>query len=258
MAELKDIMDAVLRDTVRAQHQTNMYAQSLSDSYQQGGRIYGFNVPAVSIGEIALDFCFAVKGELTYREEENVNYREVNRMLRNVASECVKLLLKTLVKTIQDKAVNYKEKFGFVDSLEQNKPFVDRLTKRFSSVLIEHSANLTDETTMQLIPDAVTSLVLEVAIDQILDHEDLKGLFAMPENKKLYALVKAEFKRVLEKETDDFIRESSFGNFRHRHQIGSLNVEMDAEALSQLPENAIQKFHIKVYPQLLQNQDKNS
>ena len=36
MAELKDIIDAVLRDTVRAQHQTNMYTQMLAESYQQG------------------------------------------------------------------------------------------------------------------------------------------------------------------------------------------------------------------------------
>ena len=79
MAELKDIIDAVLRDTVRAQHQTNMYTQMLAESYQQGGKFFGLNLPGAAIGELSLDFRFAVKGDLTYKEEENVNYSNIIR-----------------------------------------------------------------------------------------------------------------------------------------------------------------------------------
>ena len=256
MAELKDIIDAVLRDTVRAQHQTNMYAQALAESYQQGGKYFGFNVPAAAIGELSLDFRFAVKGDLTYKEEENVNYKNINFLLRKVASECTALLLKTFVKTVKAKAADYKEEFGFIDTLEQNRPFSERLTKRFSSLLIERSATLTDEQSGKPSPDAVTSVVLAVADEQILDHEDLTDLFAKPGNEKLRQAIYSEFERVLKKEMDDLIRENSFGDMKNRHRLGSLDVEMDAEELSKLPESAIQHFHIKVYPQALQKNDK--
>ena len=256
MAELKDIIDAVLRDTVRAQHQTNMYTQMLAESYQQGGKFFGLNLPGAAIGELSLDFRFAVKGDLTYKEEENVNYKNINFLLRKVASECTTLLLKTFVRTVRGKMADYKEEFGFIDTLEQNRPFTERLTKRFSSILIERSANLTDEKSGQPSPDAITSVVLSVADEQILDHEDLIDLFAKPGNEKLRHTIHSEFERVLKKDMDDLIRENTVGNMKNRHRLGSLNVEMDAAELSQLPESAIQQFHIKVYPQALQKNDK--
>ena len=151
---------------------------------------------------------------------------------------------------------DYKEEFGFIDTLEQNRPFTERLTKRFSSILIERSATLTDEKSGQPSPDAVTSVVLSVADEQILDHEDLIDLFAKPGNEKLRQTIHSEFERVLKKDMDDLIRENTVGNMKNRHRLGSLNVEMDAAELSQLPESAIQQFHIKVYPQALQKNDK--
>ena len=150
----------------------------------------------------------------------------------------------------------YKEEFGFIDTLEQNRPFSERLTRRFSSLLVERSATLTDEKSGQPSPDAVTAVVLSVADEQILDHEDLTDLFARPGNEKLRQTIHAEFERVLKKDMDDMLRENSFGNMKNRHRLGSLNVEMDAEELSKLPESAIQQFHIKVYPQALQKNDK--
>lgn len=256
MAELKDIIDAVLRDTVRAQHQTNMYTQMLAESYQQGGKFFGLNLPGAAIGELSLDFRFAVKGDLTYKEEENVNYSNINFLLRKVASECTTLLLKTFVRTVRGKMADYKEEFGFIDTLEQNRPFTERLTKRFSSILIERSA--TDSTTEVTASGEGWPLFssVRVADEQILDHEDLIDLFAKPGNEKLRQTIHSEFERVLKKDMDDLIRENTVGNMKNRHRLGSLNVEMDAAELSQLPESAIQQFHIKVYPQALQKNDK--
>ena len=54
MAQLSTIISSILRDMVSAQHEANMYAASLEEIYRRDGRLEGFHLPAIALGELEL------------------------------------------------------------------------------------------------------------------------------------------------------------------------------------------------------------
>ena len=250
MTNFKEILNSILRDMIQAQHEANLYAMSLQDTYNQSGKAGGLMPPAVTLGEIELDLRYAVSGDLVQREVSEVDYAETNRILQHIAQESAPLSVRTIVKGIQESTLPYRDEYAFIDNLSNNVNFIQMLQKRYLAFLIENEKTLLTADNRLDISKVVS--VLEYAVDdQILQNSELIDLFQSDEGKATLETIRQMISEAMNKEVDDFIRECNIDDFTKIEQMGSLNVEIDAHELAKLPAEAIQTCHIKVTPQML-------
>lgn len=222
-----------MSDVVRAQHDSNMRLKALSEQYAAGGRLAGLKLPTASIGKLTLSVNYSIPDGITQEEERGVNDSGVGRTLRYVCNEVAELLIKTLVHTIQNSSCDYHSRYAFVDTLIDNKEFLRHLRKRFYALLNDEGEALLDENA-KLKEREIRRILHYAAEEQLLDHEDIRGLFQQDDAHGLREEIFTEFGRVLEKELDDVLRESSMQSFRRIQRYGSLNIELGDEKLAQL------------------------
>jgi hypothetical protein len=103
-------------------------------------------------------------------------------------------------------------------------------------------------TDAKLIEEGVRNVLYTAAEEHLLDHEDIRNLFLQDDARGLRANIATEMDRVLKKELDDILRESTMPSFRRIQRYGSLQVEIASEALAQLPPDAIKTMTIRVIP----------
>ncbi|MBP5644525.1 MAG: hypothetical protein J6W95_01175, partial [Bacteroidales bacterium] len=157
------------------------------------------------------------------------------------------LLIKTLVQGIQNSGADYQTNYAFVDTLTENKEFLRHLRRRFYALLKDEKEHLVDDKA-QLVEEAVRNILYKAANEQLLDHEDIRNFFLQEDASGVREHIYEEFNRVLVKELDDIMRESSMQSFRRIHRYGSLKVEIDNAALAQLPPSAVQTMTIVITP----------
>lgn len=244
---LKDILGAMLNDVIRAQHETNTHLRMIADQYAQGGSLAGMKLPTATIGELKLTLNYAITQGVEEKEEEGVNNQGVDKALRYICNEVSVLLIKSMVQGIQGSDVDYQQGYPFVDTLTENQSFLRHLRRRFFAILFEEKESLLDKRA-KLDEGRLRKILLSAAQEQLLDHEDIRGLFAQKEAAGLREGIYNDFDRVLQKELDDILRESTMRSFRHIQRFGSLNVEIDNERLAELPPSAIQTITITITP----------
>lgn len=243
---LKDILGAMLSDAIRAQHDANAHLQMLSEQYAANGRLAGMKLPSAAIGELTLSLNYAITQGIEEREEEGINNQSIDKALKYICNEVSELLIKTMVQSIQTSGADYKTNYAFIDTLTANKEFLRHLRRRFYALLNDNKEGIMNGD--KLDEDTVRGILYESAKEQLLDHEDIRNLFAQADAAELREHIYAEFDRVLRKELDDIMRESSMQSFRRIQRYGSLNVEIDNEALAQLPPSAVQTMTITIIP----------
>ena len=204
-------------------------------------------LPSATIGELSISLNFAVKAGVEEKEEEGVNGSSIDKAMRYICNEVSELLIKTMVQGIQTSGADYQTDYAFVDALTDNKEFLRHLRRRFYALLKENKDRLVDENA-KLVESVVRAILYEAAYEQLLDHEDIRNFFFQEDAAGVRDRIYEEFDRVLQKELDDIMRESSMQSFRRIHRYGSLNVEIDNDALAQLPPEAIQTMTITITP----------
>ena len=244
---LKDILGAMLSDAIRAQHDANAHLQMLSEQYATNGRLAGMKLPSASIGELTLSLNFAITKGIEEKEEEGVNGRNIDKALKYICNEVSELLIKTLVQGIQNWGADYKTNYAFIDTLTDNHDFLRHLRRRFYALLNEEKERLVNKEA-KLDEIAVREIIYNAAKEQLLDHEDIRNIFFQDDAKGMREHIDEEFDRVLKKELDDIMRESSMQSFRRIQRYGSLNVEIDNDALAQMPASAVQTMTITIKP----------
>lgn len=113
MAQLQDIVAAVLQDVLSAQHQANLMAESLVGEYANSPVLKSFPVPAISVGEmeITLNFAF-VGGEELHDGQHSADIQSMkvivdSARLASMGRECLQsITLKISSKEIA--AANHK------------------------------------------------------------------------------------------------------------------------------------------------------
>lgn len=242
---LKELLGAILSDVVRAQHDSNMRLKALSEQYAAGGRMAGMKLPTASIGNLTLSLNYAIADGIKQQEEQGVNDRGIEKTLRYVCNEVAELLIKTLVHSIQNSGCDYRSHYAFVDSLVDNKEFLQHLRRRFYALLSEDSDSLLNDEA-KLMEEPIRIILLAAAEENLLDHEDIRGLFIQNDAAGLRDHIREEFERVMVKELDDVLRESTMQSFRRIQRYGSLNIELGDERLSQLPPEKIHTLTLTI------------
>lgn len=243
---LKDILGAMLSDAIRAQHDANAHLQMLSEQYAANGRLAGMKLPSASIGELTLSLNFAITQGIEEKEEEGINSQSIDKAVKYICNEVSELLIKTMVQSIQNSGADYRTNYAFIDTLTENKDFLRHLRRRFYALLNDNKENILNGDKLDEL--AVRGILYEAAKEQLLDHEDIRKFFLQGDAGGLREFIYTEFDRVLKKELDDIMRESSMQSFRRIQRYSSLNVEIDNEALAQLPPSAVQTMTITITP----------
>ena len=251
MANLKEVIGSILRDTILAQHQANQFSQSLSESYKKSGRTSGFRLPAVALGEFEIDLRYSIKEGIEEVEEEDVDYQETNRYVRYIARESAELMVKTLMQCVQKTGLDYqKEGYAFIDQLTSNRKYIRQLAKRLFAILTTDVTNLMSEA--KTLDAAKIITILMAAVEkEVLTEDSLKDLFALSKKVDLPTDIKKAFQSAVSKEIKNIIAESQQVSFRKIQRFGSMQVIIDSEELGKLPESAIQHFKMRVTPQTI-------
>lgn len=173
---LKEILGAILSDTIRAQHEVNFMLKNVSEQYEKDGRLSGLKMPSASVGQLQLTLKYAVVGGVEQFQEEDSDQKEVYKVLRYIAFESSVLLVKTLVSSIQNSSIDYKDRFGFVDNLTNNKDFILHFSKRLFGLFSNAQSRLLDAE-FNLVENEIYKIIYDAAIENILDHEDIRSLF---------------------------------------------------------------------------------
>ena len=244
---LKNILGTLLSDVVRAQHESNMRIMRLSEQYSGDGRMAGLKLPSAIIGNLTLSLNYAVVDGIVEEEEKGVNEKGMDKVLRYVCNEVSALLIKTMVSCIQNSHANYTTQYSFVDLLPSNKEFLRHVRRRFLALLSEDIESLLDESG-KISEEKLLKILFPAAIEYLLDHEDIRGLFAQDDAQGLRDHICEEFDRVLVKELDDVLRESTISSFHRIQRYGSLNVEIGDEQLAQLPAEKVHTMTITINP----------
>ena len=237
----------MLSDVIRAQHDANSHLQMLSEQYAANGKLAGTKLPSATIGELTLSLNFAITNGIEEKEEKGVNNQGIEKALKYICNEVSELLIKTMVQGIQKSKADYKTNYAFIDTLTSNTEFLRHLRRRFYALLSEEKELLVDEKA-KLKEEVVRDILYKAAEEQLLDHEDIRNLFLQEDAAGLREKIYKEFDRVLKKELDDIMRESSMQSFRRIQRYGSLNVEINDDVLAQLPSSSIQTMTITITP----------
>lgn len=244
---LKDLLGTILSDVVRAQHESNIRTLRLSERYAADGSMAGMKMPSAMIGNLSLSLNYAIVDGIVSEEEKDVNERGVDKILRYVCNEMGELLIKTMVNGIQHSPVDYRTSYSFVDTLPSNAEFLKHIRRRFYALLSEERESLLDKQG-KMNEDVIRRILLPAAVEYLLDHEDIRGLFMQQDASGLKDFIYQDFERVMVKELDDVLRESSIKSFHRIQRYGSLRVEIGDEQLAQLPPESVHTMTITINP----------
>jgi hypothetical protein len=134
-----------------------------------------------------------------------------------------------------------------VDTLPSNTEFLKHVRRRFYALLSEDSESLLDKQG-KMKEDNIRRILLPAAVEYLLDHEDIRGLFLQQDAGGLKDFIYQDFERVMVKELDDVLRESSVKSFHRIQRYGSLRVEIGDEQLAQLPPESVHTMTITINP----------
>ena len=191
---LKELLGTILSDVVRAQHESNMRTLRHSERYAADGSIKKKKMPSAMIGNLSLSLNYAIVDGIVSEEEKVVNEKGVDKILRYVCNEMGELLIKTMVNGIQHSPVDYRTNYSFVDTLPSNTEFLKHVRRRFYALLSEDSESLLDKQG-KMKEDNIRRILLPAAVEYLLDHEDIRGLFLQQDAGGLKDFIYQDFER---------------------------------------------------------------
>ena len=247
MAQLSTIISSILHDFIQAQHEANNYSLSLGPDYGGGGKNKDFQLPNAVIGDLEFELKYAVKGEGEEREEYEIDYPQLRRFFRDISEQLAKISVTSVVSTVSGASIGsgdgYEKFHEFMKKEEVLKrEFCAFLSRKINGTLTERAAELVgrDGTPHR---DVLLKAVAETVRSEFLTHPDLDELFAGRSGEGLRAEAEEDLKYTL-----DSLLSKLLGDFNcvRKHNIPSVDIEVNADELQKLPEEAIQSIRFRV------------
>lgn len=250
MAQLKSIIGSILRDIIYAQHEANLYAVSLGESYGKDGKVNGFDLPNIMFSDIEMELRYAVVESEDKEEQSNISYSKFRKHLGILCAEVAKAVINEGVSTVLYSSIEREEDDKkFFLRLKQDKDLYGRfhnfLRKNFINNFDYDLYELVDSASGNVKEDKVSARFMAVVKSKFLNDTDISSLFAGANGKQLYN----ECERNIQIVVDETVKKMS-GNlsFRRAKNYSQLGVEVSAAELEKLPSSAIQTFRFKFRP----------
>lgn len=249
MAQLSTIVSSILRDMVLAQHEANLYAMNLSEVYKTTGKLESISLPAVALGEIEFELRYGVTESPDAGQQYEINYPEIGKTFDTLSSTLARTIVDCVINTVKESAiddgslnVNLVEKLARKPSLKHD--FCTFLSHKINIALRNSLTDILNEDGT-LNGEIILNEVLETSTEVFLYHKELASLFGFAQGEKLRMKAKEDIQTDLANLLPKLLKDI---NLNRKRLIPSMEVTVDSEMLSKLPEESIQALRFKVSP----------
>lgn len=247
MAQFSKIIGALLSDIIQAQHEANLYAESLREEYRKGGKAGGFTLPRATIGDIELNLNYGVENAVSEREQFATDYQRLYSFLKDFSYQTAKVLISHVVNSVKAGDVAGKDEAQRVWSLlsdesKEYRKLLVYLSRKIYSDLVSATETFIDE--HGSVPaEPLVNLSCAAARNNLLFLPDLEVLFAGRSGKKLRAEVENSMAEVLRPFVEQLVSEHNFANKRI---VSGVDVIIDAKGLEKIPVECMQSIRLKL------------
>lgn len=252
MAQLSTIVSSILRDMVYAQHQANMYAISLEDIYRKNGRLEDFAMPAIALGEMQLSLRYGIADSSVEIEQYEINYPALREMAKTFSRAGATLLLDTVIPSLkQSLAHNIPAEDNYISSIE-NDPLVKRDLSAYLShkiikrLQVDATAIAKEDGTVN--QDILKKILMTSAEEDILYHDDISDMILRYGSQNIKASVLNAVAPLIEQALPAIVKDA---NLMRKRLMPSMDVIVNTDELSKLPDEAIHTLTFKISPQSL-------
>lgn len=250
MAQLSTIISSVLHDMVAAQHEANMYAVYLAEAYRKNGRLESFPLPAVAMGEVELTFRYGVNGDTGQTELYEINYPALRTLMQDLSLKLARAALDSALPVIQTAFSNNGTDEGI--ALVTNLARTPDLQRKFCAFLKRKILKSIQENFTSLLKEDGTvnenvllGCVMSICEEKLLHHEELLVFF----NRTGGDIIRERAKESIQSALADLLPKLLKDvNLKHRRIIPSVDVTVNSEELSKLPDECIHTLHFRVSP----------
>lgn len=250
MAQLSSVIGSILRDMISAQHEANLYSLSLSEHYGKEGRARDFQLPGAFISDMELELKYGVISSDAHREQLDIRFDDLRRFLRALCADAARVATTDIVSAVLDaddgRADESLAFFRRLKTEEQlNGDYCNYLSRTMRNAFTGTLYDTVDPATGEVDADAVVCKLTEAVAVAVFDDPDLDGLFGEAEGRALRLAAEDDVRRAL----DELVRQRAAGrNFLQVHDLPQLDVAVAADALAQMPAEAIHSFRLKFSP----------
>lgn len=251
MAQLSTIISSILRDMVAAQHEANMYAASLEEIYRKNGRLERFPLPAIAMGEVELELRYGVNGDSGQTEQYEINYPALRALMQELSMKLAHAALGSSLPVIQTAvSTNGTDEntilvTNFAQTPDLQRKFCAFLSRKIlKSMQVKFTSLLNEDGTVN--DSVLLNCVISTCEDDLLHHEELLPLFnRVGEGNAILERAKDAIRSAL---TDLMPKLLKDVNLKRKRLIPSVDVTVNSDELSKLPDECIHTLHFKVSP----------
>ena len=226
MSRLNLIVESLLKDIIEAQHAANCHAASLARQYGKRGRACGFPLPSAQIGSLEFNLKYAVTGTSGMEEKQVADTEQWSLFRQELEERAPAFAIRSIVMAVVHSSLPDDEARSDFSSLlareeQWKKNFCSYLRKKISAVVSAHEGALL-KTETGLDRGLLLELLAGVAEKEFMDNPDLEDLFRAALAEK-YVFTRQESNVVVD-------------------------VEVDADKLKKMPEEAVQTLRLNISP----------
>lgn len=252
MAQLSTIISSILRDMILAQHEANMYAVTLSDTYRKDGRMENFSLPSIALGEMELDLRYGVRDINVSTEQFEINYPELKKNCKELSDQLSRIVVASVSSTIRSAGLDDDPMtLNLIEQMDRQptmqRDFCTFLSRKIFKTLQSDFTRLINEDGTVNQPVLLHSTI-QVGQEELLYHPELTSLFGTPTGEAIREKAKMDMQTSIEMILPKLLKDI---NMMRKRLTPSLDVIINSEELSKLPEEAVHLFRFKVAPRML-------
>ena len=244
MATLKEILESAMKQMIDAQRAADAYSVSMADEYKEKGLLAGFEVPAVRLSGVDLEFRYAVKPD----QEKVMSLLQIDPrrrivLMQKLSARLAKRIIDRFVEIIQESGVSYLPEFDYIDALPENERFRRFFARRINEYLSEIGESfITDDLEFNV---REIDRKVDFALIFLVDHDSVDDIYRLEGGKQLrweiLETLQSEIIELVDEIISDFDPRSLFSRSSNAE-----DVTINAEELAALPESSVQKavFHL--------------
>lgn len=247
MAQFDKILETLLNDIIRAQHETNKYAERLQNEYKEKGNTNQLTMPQAIIGGVELNLNYAVENALSECELCEIDYNKLYTFMKDFALQSAKVVVSTIVSELKPTTVGEDCKgLGLWTALYEGKGAEYRKLLTYTSRKIYNELVTLSETILNeqgsVQTEPLVSAIHSVVVSDLLMQPDIELMFT---EKADATRSKVDIK--LNEILPPFVEQIVTGmNFVNKRLSTTANVIVDAKGLEKIPSECIHSIRLKV------------
>ncbi len=242
MSRLKSIVGSILGEFTQAQHMANIFAARLGKEYAENDMLRYFMIPNACADELNFELKFAVQQSGKTERVREVNYTRLIQFFNQLAVSVAETVIATAIHTADGFVVKDAGSYRKLKEKEQQlkSDFREFLSKRLKAAFLKKGMNEIDEDGFVFFPK-IFEIAMDVIEQDFFLHKELHiTAYASKEfSEKIKDACSAFVETLIEHSCKDI-------NLKENREEEIFDFVVDAESLSKIPPENIQKINFKV------------